>query len=988
MKMARGRELLTSEQRQAFMQIPEDEWILGTYFTFSKRDLEIVNKRRREENRLGFAVQLAVLRFPGWPYTHIKTIPDSVLQYISKQIGASPSSLSHYPQRENTLWDHLKEIRSEYDFVTFTLREYRMTFKHLHQLALENGDAIHLLHECIDFLRKNKIILPAITTLERMVWEARAMAEKKLFNTVSQSLTIEQKEKIEEIITSQHPSESNKTILGWLKEPPGHPSPETFLKIIERLEYIREIELETVKISHLHRNRLLQLSRLGSRYEPYAFRDFQENKRYSILTVYLLNLTQELTDKAFEIHDRQILSLLSKGRKAQEEIQKQNGKKLNEKVIHFTNIGQALIKAKQEKLDVFKVLESVIEWNSFVSSVEEAQELARPADYDYLDLLQKRFYSLRKYTPTLLRVLEFHSTKANEPLLKAVEIIRGMNESGKRKVPNDSPVDFISKRWKKHLYEDDGTTINRHYYEIAVLSELREHVRAGDVSIVGSRQYRDFEEYLFSEDTWNQTKENTRLSVSLSFEDYITERTSSLNGRLKWLAANSNKLDGVSVEKGKLSLARLEKDVPEEAKKFSASLYQMLPRIKLTDLLMDVAHITGFHEQFTHAANNRKPDKEETIIILAALLGMGMNIGLSKMAEATPGLTYKQLANVSQWRMYEDAMNKAQAVLVNFHHKLQLSSYWGDGTTSSSDGMRMQLGVSSLHADANPHYGTGKGATIYRFTSDQFSSYYTKIIHTNSRDAIHVLDGLLHHETDLNIEEHYTDTDGYTDQIFGLTHLLGFKFAPRIRDLSASKLFTIDKASEYPKLEAILRGQINTKVIKENYEDVLRLAHSIKEGTVSASLIMGKLGSYSRQNSLATALREMGRIEKTIFILNYISDESLRRKIQRGLNKGEAMNGLARAIFFGKQGELRERTIQHQLQRASALNIIINAISIWNTLHLTKAVEYQKQAISFNEELLYHMSPLGWEHINLLGEYHFNSEKVISLDSLRPLKLS
>ncbi|HAQ4601222.1 TPA: Tn3 family transposase [Enterococcus faecium] len=969
MKIARGRELLTPEQRQAFMQIPEDEWILGTYFTFSKRDLEIVNKRRREENRLGFAVQLAVLRYPGWPYTHIKSIPDSVIQYISKQIGVSPSSLDHYPQRENTLWDHLKEIRSEYDFVTFTLSEYRMTFKYLHQLALENGDAIHLLHECIDFLRKNKIILPAITTLERMVWEARAMAEKKLFNTVSKSLTNEQKEKLEGIITSQHPSESNKTILGWLKEPPGHPSPETFLKIIERLEYIRGMDLETVQISHLHRNRLLQLSRLGSRYEPYAFRDFQENKRYSILTIYLLQLTQELTDKAFEIHDRQILSLLSKGRKAQEEIQKQNGKKLNEKVIHFTNIGQALIKAREEKLDVFKVLESVIEWNTFVSSVEEAQELARPADYDYLDLLQKRFYSLRKYTPTLLRVLEFHSTKANEPLLQAVEIIRGMNESGKRKVPDDSPVDFISKRWKRHLYEDDGTTINRHYYEMAVLTELREHVRAGDVSIVGSRQYRDFEEYLFSEDTWNQSKGNTRLSVSLSFEDYITERTSSFNERLKWLAANSNKLDGVSLEKGKLSLARLEKDVPEEAKKFSASLYQMLPRIKLTDLLMDVAHITGFHEQFTHASNNRKPDKEETIIIMAALLGMGMNIGLSKMAEATPGLTYKQLANVSQWRMYEDAMNKAQAILVNFHHKLQLPFYWGDGTTSSSDGMRMQLGVSSLHADANPHYGTGKGATIYRFTSDQFSSYYTKIIHTNSRDAIHVLDGLLHHETDLNIEEHYTDTAGYTDQIFGLTHLLGFKFAPRIRDLSDSKLFTIDKASEYPKLEAILRGQINTKVIKENYEDVLRLAHSIREGTVSASLIMGKLGSYSRQNSLATALREMGRIEKTIFILNYISDESLRRKIQRGLNKGEAMNGLARAIFFGKQGELRERTIQHQLQRASALNIIINAISIWNTLHLTTAVEYKKRTGSFNEDLLHHMSPLGWEHIGSVAKF-------------------
>ncbi|WP_163527870.1 Tn3 family transposase [Halobacillus ihumii] len=984
MSIARGRELLTNEQRQSFIQVPEDELVVGTYYTFSKSDLELINKRRRDENRLGFAIQLAVLRHPGWSYTHIKNIPTSVLTYIADQINADPSSISRYPQRENTLWDHLKEIRTKYEFVTFTLKEYRRTFKHLYQLALENGESMYLLDEGLKFLKKNKVILPAITTLERMVWEARAMAEKKIFNTISNSLTDKQREKIEEIISSDHGK--TKTILGWLKEAPGYPSPDTFLKVIERLEYIREMKLETISLHAVHSNRLLQLSRLGSRYEPYAFRDFQENKRYSILTVYLLQLIQQLTDKAFEIHDRQILKLLSKGRKAQEELQKQNGKKLNEKVIHFSNIGQALIKAKSEELDVFEVLESVIEWNTFVSSVEEAQELARPADYDYLDLLQKRFYSLRKYTPTLLKALEFQSTKSNEPLMEAVEVIRTMNDTGKRKVPDNAPVSFVSNRWKRHLYDEDET-INRHYYEMAVLTELREHIRAGDVSIVGSKQYRDFEEYLFSKDSWTQTKENNRLSVSLSFEDYIQERKQSLSESLKWMSANSNKLDGVSIEKGKFSIQRLEKDVPEEAKKLSASLYRMLPRIKLTDLLMDIAHITGFHEQFIHASSNRKPDKQETIIIMAALLGMGLNIGLSKMAEATPGITYKQLANVSQWRMHEDAMNKAQAVLVNFQHKLDLSSYWGDGTTSSSDGMRMQLGVSSLHADSNPHYGTGKGTTIYRFTSDQFSSYYTKIIHTNSRDATHVLDGLLHHETDLNIEEHFTDTAGYTDQIFGLTHILGFKFAPRIRDLSDSKLFTLGKVNDYPKLEPIMRGQINEKVIKDNYDDVLRLAHSIREGSVTASLIMGKLGSYARQNSLATALREMGRIEKTIFILNYLQSETLRRKIQKGLNKGEAMNGLARAIFFGKQGEFRERTLQHQLQRASALNILINAISVWNTLHLTKATEYSSKTGDFNKDLLHHISPLGWEHINLLGEYHFDSKIVVSSDSLRPLKL-
>jgi TnpA family transposase len=181
-------------------------------------------------------------------------------------------------------------------------------------------------------------------------------------------------------------------------------------------------------------------------------------------------------------------------------------------------------------------------------------------------------------------------------------------------------------------------------------------------------------------------------------------------------------------------------------------------------------------------------------------------------------------------------------------------------------------------------------------------------------------------------------------------------------------------------------SRINTKIIRENYDDVLRLAHSVREGTVSASLIMGKLGSYSRQNSLSTAQREMGRIEKTIFILDYISSEAMRRRIHRGLNKGEAMNALARAIFFGKFGELRERALQDQLQRASALNIIINAISVWNTVYLDKAIEFRKDKGNLTDELLNHISPLGWEHINFLGEYKFDSRQTTTLNTLRPLK--
>ncbi|XMA23525.1 Tn3 family transposase (plasmid) [Bacillus bombysepticus] len=985
MSSKRARELLTSEQRLEFASIPEQisEYELGSYYTLSPHDIEIIKRHRRDHNKLGFALQLCVLRFPGWTLSDVQHIPNCVVNYIAKQLQINAKEIHIYAEREQTKHEHLEEIRREYEFRNFTIREYRVVSQVLLQYALENGNALHLIQIAIEELKKRKIILPAMTTIERMVWEVRRRAEVKIFRLLNSSLAMEHIQKLNCLLLPME--DSTKTYLAWLREIPSSYSPDSFLKVVEKLEYIRNLQLQ-IDTKTLHPNRLRQLSKIGSRYEPHSFRRFDDSKKYAILVVYLLELIQDLTDQAFEIHDRQIMSLLSKGRKTQEERQKQNGKSINEKVVHFANLGEALIKARDEGTDPYIVLEMIMPWEKLVQSVEEAKQLARPIDYDYLDLLEKKFYTLRKYTPHLLKSFEFHSTKSAESLIRAIHTVREMNETGKRKVSEGAPLDFVSNRWQKHVYDEDGT-INRHYYEMAVLTELRNSIRSGNISISGSRQHKDFDEYLISKEEWNEIQPGTsELAVSLSAHEYLEERTSSLLKRLKWVSNHICELNGVSLENGRLHLSRLEKDTPQEAKDFSSSLYDLLPRVKLTDLLMEVAHWTGFHEQFVHASTNRIPNEEETTILMAALMALGTNIGMTKMGEATPDISYRQMANATQWRLYEDAMSKAQSVLVNFHHKLSLSSYWGDGTTSSSDGMRVQIGVSALHADANPHYGTGKGATIYRFVSDQFSSFYTKVINTNARDAVHVIDGLLHHETDLAIEEHYTDTAGYTDQVFGLAHLLGFRFAPRLRDLADSKLYTIGKSSDFPKLEKLLRGQINVNVIQKNYDDVLRLAHSIRKGTVSASLIMGKLGSYARQNSLATALREMGRIEKTVFILDYISSETLRRKIHRGLNKGEAMNSLARSIFFGKRGELRERALQDQLQRASALNIIINAINIWNTVYLTKAIEYKKENGVLHEELLHHISPLGWEHINFLGEYKFKFKQSTTLETLRPLR--
>jgi TnpA family transposase len=155
---------------------------------------------------------------------------------------------------------------------------------------------------------------------------------------------------------------------------------------------------------------------------------------------------------------------------------------------------------------------------------------------------------------------------------------------------------------------------------------------------------------------------------------------------------------------------------------------------------------------------------------------------------------------------------------------------------------------------------------------------------------------------------------------------------------------------------------------------------------VTASLILRKLGSYPRQNSLAVALREIGRIERTLYTLNWLEDPALRRRVTAGLNKGEARNSLARAVFFNRLGEIRDRSFENQRHRASGLNLVTAAITLWNTVYLERAAESLGRTQAFNRDLLQHVSPLGWEHINLTGDYTWHTNKRVAKGGFRPLR--
>jgi len=225
--------------------------------------------------------------------------------------------------------------------------------------------------------------------------------------------------------------------------------------------------------------------------------------------------------------------------------------------------------------------------------------------------------------------------------------------------------------------------------------------------------------------------------------------------------------------------------------------------------------------------------------------------------------------------------------------------------------------------------------------------------------------------------------------VFALASLLGFRFAPRISDTLSKRLYLAGDLDVSGSLSTLLFDQVNKKLIIEQWDEMRRVASSIRHGTVSASLLMRKLAAYPRQNQVARALTELGKLERTAFLLEYFRDESLRRRILIGLNKGEALHSLARQLFFGRLGELRDRALEDQMHWASCLHLLMAAIAAWNTIYLTEAfATLRRQGEEIAETTVAHIAPLGWEHINLIGKYQFAPQPDRSLENLRPLRKS
>jgi TnpA family transposase len=601
----------------------------------------------------------------------------------------------------------------------------------------------------------------------------------------------------------------------------------------------------------------------------------------------------------------------------------------------------------------------------------------------------------------LFSELDFASRVEDAPLLKAVHFLQSALRQGKtpRQInASEFPLAVIPKSLRRYFFTaapsdrgGNGRHLDVDRYEFLVYRLLRNALEAGDVFVRDSTQFRRFEDELISDEHWKDKDAVLReigapilirpIEETLAaLRQELEEKFALVNERIENGANRHIKVRGAG-EKRRWTLV-----YPNEEEPVNSPFFGELPAIGIADLLWFVHQETNFLSAFTHVLDRFVKHDPIWNEILACLIAFGTNMGLWKMAEVSD-LSYSSLRTTARNYIRLETLRAANDFISNALARLPMFEHYDIQETihSSSDGQRIETQVDTINARfSSKYFGLKKGISSYTLLANHVP-INAKTIGAQEHESHYVFDVLYSNTTDIKPERHSTDTHGTNQVNFWILHVFGYEFAPRYRDLH-KKMSTL-VGFEHPSHagNALIKParKVNESLICQEWPNVQRIMASLAQKDVTQATIVRKLSAYARQNRTKKALWELDGICRTLHILNFIDDVTLRQSVQKALNRGEAYHRFRRAIAYVNSGKLRVHTQAEQQIWNECSRLIANAVIYYNAV-ITSRVLAQKQASGDQEavEIIKDTSPVAWRHVNLIGRFEFNKAEKVDLDAL------
>jgi TnpA family transposase len=859
-----------------------------------------------------------------------------------------------------------------------------LTWLLTHDQLLEEHNLDRLKGVVYEQYKELKIEPPEQKQIERLIHSAVRTADERLHKKILERLTPETQEKLDALLNENCPS-GNISLLSNLKNEAGTATLENVLSEISKLESIRALFLPPDLFSDVSRKRILWCKQRIAVEDLSEIRRHPNPVRYTLLSAFCYQREQEIIDTLIEL----LITLIHKiGARAKRIVEKEFIKDIRR--VHGKNkLLYKVAEASIEKPDG-KVKEVIYPVAPEQTLRDLVQEFKSGGSYDQkVQTIMRGSYShhYRRMVPFILKTLTFCATnETSKPILAALGIMRKYADKNMVSYPETEKVpldNVVPDDWLEAVKQ--GQRVNRINYELCVLKVLREKLRCKEIYVKGAARYRNPDEDLPADFNAKRTEYYADLHKPLSADEFIATQKKEMQEALTMLDRGMPKNQKVKLIKrnGKpwIKVSPLDpQPEPKNLASLKAEVGRRWSQLYLLDMLKEADLRIGFTPLFKSPTPFEKLPRE--ILqkrLLLCLFGLGTNAGIKRVASGSQTENYRDLFYVRNRFINRDGLRAAIAAVANAVLRERMVSIWGEATSLASDSKKFGAWDQNLMTEWHIRY-RGPGIMVYWHVEKKSLCIYSQIKRCSSSEVAAMIEGVLRHCTDMQVEKDYVDSHGQDETAFAFCYMLGFELLPRLKGIGRQKLYRPEAGNPkaYPNLQPILTRPINWELIQKYYDEIVKYTTTLKLGTADAEAILSRFMKNKIKHPVFQAVLELGKVRKTIFLCEYLNSEILRQEIEEGLNVIENWNSANDFIWYGKGGEIAVNNKEDQEIAILALHLLQICMVYVNTLLVQKVLSEKEWLNKMQPEDFRRLTPLFYGHVNPYGRLLLNMlERII-----------